>query len=221
MNEFVDMHVHSKFSSAYVTSLKELERQRTEMNLRDLLYFANVYANLSTDSMHAAFANGYGKGEDFMDIQTNLFQLIDILKTISIVTEREDPTREQMQNLVHVFSKAQDNLAYVIAVLGGSRPAQENVPKIVEVKQFLEEMKPRVLAWDEKVSKRMGTYTYQTGPNTWVSCRGKKGTSTCYLGSNSSGIYSNSESDEDKESSAQESSEEESTDDEGSTDEDA
>lgn len=120
-----------------------------------------------------------------------------------------------------MFSEAQNNLAFVITVLGGSSSAQENVPKIIEVKQFLKEMKPRVLAWDEKVSKRMGTYTYQTGPNTWVYCRGKNGTSMCYLGSNSSGIYGNSEPDEDEESSAQESSEEQSTDDEGLTNEDA
>ncbi|MGN6671576.1 MAG: hypothetical protein ACTHJ4_08585 [Candidatus Nucleicultricaceae bacterium] len=190
-------YVHSKFSSAYETSLKGLERQQTQMDLRDLLYFANLYAKLSTESMHAAFTNGFGIGDDFMDIEDNLFKFIKVLKTLSVTVKKQDSTSEQRQNLIELFSEAQSNLSYLITTLGGSHSAQEINPDIRKAKQFLKEMKSRVLAWDKKENAKSGTY--QNSPNSMVYYRGVNGMNKQVLGSNSSVIYPNSESDEDEE----------------------
>lgn len=188
-------YVHSKFLTAYATSLSSLEEQHTQMNLRDLLYFANLYVKLSTESMHAAFVNGYGVGDDFMDIDDNFFRFIQILKTLSKTVKKQDLTSEQRQNLVELFSQAQENLSYVITTLGGSHAAQEINPNISEVKKFLKKMKSRVLAWDKKEPTKSGAY--QTSPKSVVYYRGENGINKHALGSNSSLIYPNSESDED------------------------
>lgn len=195
-------YVHSTFLGAFETSLKELEGQQTQMNLRDLLCFANLYEKLSTESMHAAFVNGYGVGDDFMDTERNLFNFIKVLRTLSVTVEKQDPTPEQMQNLVEVFSQAQNNLAYILTTLGGSRSAKETNPEFKEIKQFLKDMKSRVLAWDKKGNKSSGTY--QSSPNSKIFFRGENGINKYALGSNSSLIYPNSESDEDEESTDEE-----------------
>ncbi|MBX9696977.1 MAG: hypothetical protein K2X53_02730 [Alphaproteobacteria bacterium] len=187
-------YVHTTFLDAFEESLTELERQKEKMNLRDLLYFANLYEKLSTESMNAAVVNGYGIGDDFMDVQCNLFKFIEILKTLSVLVEKQDPTPDQMQNLTEVFSGAQHNLSYVLTIWGGSDMPEELKSEFRPIKQFLKSMKPRVLTWDKGVNKRSGTY--QNSPNSQVSFRGENGMNKYVLGSNSSLVYPNSESDE-------------------------
>jgi hypothetical protein len=189
-------YMHTTFLDAFKKSLTALDQQKEKMNLRDLLYFANLYEKLSTESMHNANHYGYGAGEDFEDIHNSLHEFIGVLRTLKETVKQEPPTCAQMQNLVHVFEGAQQNLSFVIKILGGSHSAQEIDPEIGEVKQFLGSMQDLVIMWDQDAQRHSHPYgQYQSGHRDAIFFRGAR-TDKHLLGSNSSGLYSNSESDE-------------------------
>lgn len=181
-------YIHETFLEDFKSSLAELEGQKEHMNLRDILYFANLYEKLSTESMHAAFHAGYGVGDDFEDIEDNFRKFIQILQIVSNKTKQETPTHEQMQNLVSVFSGAQNNLSYVITLCGGDSS------EFSKQKQFLKGMHSQVSAWNKNSEALSGSY--QVSPNSTMSFRGINGPNTSILGTNSSLIYPNADSDE-------------------------
>jgi hypothetical protein len=193
-------YIHDTFLDTFTSSLSALETMalNKQINLENLIYFANLYQKLSTESMHAAFQNGYGVGDDFGDIYNNLSKFFEILKVLKTTLEKEKPTFEQQQNLVSLFSEAQNNLAYSITLLGGASSAKEIDPNINSFKEFLKTMTSLVKKWDKKNISASGSY--QDSPNSQVLFRGINGLNKFMLGTNSSIIYPNSESENDESS---------------------
>lgn len=165
--------IDNTFSDVYMPTLNKLLDIKSRMNLRDLIYFANLYEKLSSPFIHDALHQGY-KVFGEMDIFDNLFIFFDVLEVLFEKTFFEKPDREQMQNLIDLFIQAQSHLDYAVET---GFPAEE----FEEQHKFLKESKKRVKQWNLVTNSTSGTY--QTSPNSMRSFRSAQGYHELRIGS--------------------------------------
>lgn len=178
------------YGNLYPATLKKLSKSEEDMNLGDLIYYANLYQRLSTPSMGASLLElaGFQICKN-LDIATNMIMFIDILSTVYTKTEKKKLNAKQMQNLIDLFLDAQESIAYHIC---NGCPIEE----LEDQMAFLKKAKKRVLKWERLTNDTNGTY--QTSPNSTSSFRtmpGYKAKQIKYLGTTSSAFYDNDDED--------------------------
>lgn len=179
--------VDEAYKHIYPTTLKELWNVKEQMNLRDLIYFANLYEKLSSPHIESAF---YDAGLDIcddMDLEENINSFISVLQLLCNKVNDEEVNVPQMQNLVDLFINAQIGVSYIVA--HDFPPYDE---RSGEQRQFLREVKERVKEWDRRSNATSGEY--QTSPNSGSCFKKIEDFNTQqidYLGTLSSSMFSN------------------------------
>jgi hypothetical protein len=171
--------VDNAYKDVYPATLKELWKFRKHMNLRDLLYFANLYQTLASSFMHSADCEGY-KVWEHMDYDENVLKFIKILEFLYNKSNQAPLNQSQMQNLVDLFSEAQGSLSYVVC---NGYPREE----LVDQRVFLEKAKERVFEWESLSHANSGSY--EKSPKTTTAFRGINGINIAFLGTFSSSEF--------------------------------
>lgn len=192
MTDFIECHdqvselafkrVEEVWSKDYQRTIEELWDIKDRMNLTDVIYFANLYKKLSAPFIEPAFYMGFDLGGD-MNLEDNFFRFITLLKVVYRKTENVELEPQVKQNLVDLFSEAQEDLSYMI---------EKGYPQeyLSEQKEFLKTVKQRVEAWNNSSNSFGGSY--QTSPNSEIMFRcveGYKARQIAYLGTASSSQF--------------------------------
>lgn len=184
--------VDNAYKDVYEETLEELWKIKGSMNLRDIIYFANLYQKLSSPFIHDAYYDGY-EVLDRMDFETNVIKFILIMQEIHDKPRQETPDRSQMQNLISLFLDAQEHLSYIVC---NGYPFSE----LKTQSRFLKSAKAQVKLWDKASCASSGSF--QTSPNSGTSFRKADNLHTVmisFLGTHSSLSYQNDDDSQDEE----------------------
>jgi hypothetical protein len=176
--------IQKDYTAIYKEILKELLISKESMNLRDLIYYANLYDKLSSPDIHPALDEGFNICED-MDLEENIAKFINILELLHNKAYNEIPDVMQMQNLVALFINAQEDISYLINLYF---PVED----FAKPMNFLSNAKKSVLNWNSISETTSGSY--QTSPNSALYYRKTPGLDVQlieYLGTISSHLYHN------------------------------